>query len=183
MFTVTQSRIPGCFEISFKQMNDLRGSFTKTFHIEMFKQLNIQMDVREEFFIYSHKNVFRGMHFQNPPTAIDKLVYCVTGQVTDYIVDLRVGSPMYGEWISFELDSKTPKGLFVPKGCAHGYLVKSEFAIMQYKSSDVFDPKTDDAISYTSFSFAKDIKDPILSDRDIQAVSFKEFKNEFKFNQ
>src|SRR4051812_10220206 len=100
MFTVTQAKIPGCFEIAFKNLGDLRGTFTKTFHTDVFKQLNIEMEVKEEFFIYSHKNVFRGMHFQNPPTAIDKMVFCVIGNVTDYIVDLRVGSPTYGEWIS-----------------------------------------------------------------------------------
>jgi dTDP-4-dehydrorhamnose 3,5-epimerase len=181
MFNVTQTRIPGCFEISFKNLNDLRGTFIKTFHVNTFNDLNIKMEVNEEFFIYSHKNVFRGMHFQNPPTAIDKMVYCVIGNVTDYIVDLRVGSPTYREWISFELDGKVPKALFLPKGLAHGYFVKSDFAIIQYKSSGVFDPNTDDAIAYTSFLFAKDIVNPILSDRDIKAVSFDDFKNDFKF--
>src|SRR4051812_30043877 len=109
MFPTTQTKIPGCFEIKYRSMQDLRGSFTKTYHVQNFIDQGVDVRVDEEFFIYSHKNVFRGMHFQNPPTAIDKLVYCVIGHVTDYIVDLRVGSPTYLEWISCELNSDDPK--------------------------------------------------------------------------
>ncbi|PBQ33956.1 dTDP-4-dehydrorhamnose 3,5-epimerase [Sphingobacteriaceae bacterium] len=181
MFNVVQTKISGCFEIQLKKIEDLRGSFTKTFHAHIFRELNLDMKFTEEFFIYSHKNVFRGMHFQNPPTATYKLVYCVHGEVTDYIVDLRVGSPTYGQYVSFELNAKSPKSIFLDKGLAHGYMVKSDFAIMQYKSSEVFDPATDGAIDYRSFDFAKDIVNPILSEKDIKAVSFEDFKNDFKF--
>jgi dTDP-4-dehydrorhamnose 3,5-epimerase len=164
MFTRTETKIPGCFEIGLKSINDLRGSFTKTFHTEMYKKIDLELPIEDE-----------------PPTAIHKIVFCVIGAVNDYIVDLRLGSPTYGQWISFELDGTNPRALFIPKGTAHGYLVKSEFAIMQYKSSGVFDPKTDDAISYKSFSIAKDIVNPILSEKDIKAVSFQDFKNDFRF--
>ena len=181
MFKTTESEIPGCLEIEFKGINDLRGTFTKTFHKEMYQEMKISAELGEEFFIYSHKNVFRGLHFQNPPKEISKIVYCVMGKVTDYLVDLRVGSPTFGKWTSYELDGQTPRAIFVAKGIAHGYMVKSDFALMQYKSSDVYDPQCDDAISYATFSFAKDIVNPILSERDIKAVSFNDFKSSFVY--
>lgn len=181
MFNVVQTKIPGCFEIQFLKREDSRGSLTKTFHAPSFKDLKLDMEFNEEFFIYTNKDVFRGMHFQNPPTAVSKLVYIVHGELTSYVVDLRVGSPTYGDYVSFELSSKTPKAIFLDKGLALGYMIKSDFAITQYKQSGVFDPATDDAIDYKSFAFAKDIVNPILSDKDIKAVSFKDFKNDFKF--
>lgn len=181
MFKITESRIPGCFEIELKEIKDLRGSFTKNYHREMFKKAGIEDELGEEFFIHSLKNVFRGMHFQNPPKAVNKTVFCIMGKVTDYIVDMRIGSPTFGEYVSFDLDGDVPRALFVPKGTAHGYFVKSEFALMQYKSSDVYDPQYDDAINYLSFPFAKEITNPILSDRDIHAQYFKDFNNNFKF--
>lgn len=181
MFKTIESKLPGCFEIEFKGINDLRGSFTKTFHKEMYQKMNINSELGEEFFIYSHKNVFRGMHFQNPPKEISKIVYCVMGRVTDYLVDLRIGSPTFGQWTSYELDSDKPRAIFVAKGIAHGYMVKSDFALMQYKSSDVYNPECDDAISYRGFSFEKEIVEPILSERDIKAPTFDNFKSTFIF--
>ena len=181
MFTVTETKIKGCVEVQYKKIDDLRGSFTKTFHAPFFIERQLETKFDEEFFIYSHKNVFRGMHFQNPPTAVAKLVYCVHGTVTDYVVDLRVGSPTYGDYVSFKLDANNPRGIFLDKGLAHGYMVTSEFAIMQYKSTGVFDPATDGAIDYRSFAFANEVVNPILSEKDIKAVSFKDFDNKFIF--
>lgn len=180
-FKVIQSKIPGCFEITFNQMKDNRGSFTKTFHEHLFKELHINMDVAEEYFTHSVKNVFRGLHFQLPPMDLDKMVYCVSGKVTDFVVDLRVGSPTYGDWVSFELDGDKPSAVFVPVGLAHGFHVKSDSAMMQYKVSNVYDSKCDAGISYTSFDFAKSIVDPIISERDLKFVTLEQFENPFKF--
>jgi dTDP-4-dehydrorhamnose 3,5-epimerase len=181
MFKIIQSKIPGCYEIVYHKIEDLRGTFIKNYHKDVFAEQNIDMELGEEFFIHSKKRVFRGMHFQTPPKAINKLVLCLMGNVTDYLVDLRVGSPTYGEWASYELDGNNPRAIFVPKGIAHGYYVNSDSALMQYKSSGVYDGICDQTISYTTFSFAENVIDPILSDRDIAAVKFKDFKNEFKF--
>lgn len=137
------------------------------------------MEVNEEYFTYSAKNVFRGLHFQLPPKAIDKFVYCVLGKVDDYVVDLRKKSPTYGKYLQFELDAEKPKALFVPVGLAHGFYVKSESAVMQYKVSRVFDKDCDTGISYKSFPFSKDIINPILSDRDKQFIAFEQFETPF----
>jgi len=181
MFEIVESKIPGCVEIIFNKTADKRGCFIKTFHEDIFKKLNIRLELREEYFTVSTKNVFRGLHFQNPPKALDKLVYCVTGKVTDYVVDLRVGSPTFGESVSFELDGDIPKAVFAPVGLAHGFYVKSETAVMQYKVSEVYDAASDTGISYTSFPFSKEIIDPVISDRDQGFVSFADFRSPFQF--
>src|SRR6478609_6559759 len=98
MFKLEPSKIPGCFVIFFNKMNDNRGSFTKTFHTDVFRELGLNFNFSEEYFSSSHKNVFRGLHFQVPPKAIDKIIFCATGAITDYVIDLRKGSPTFGEW-------------------------------------------------------------------------------------
>jgi dTDP-4-dehydrorhamnose 3,5-epimerase len=180
MFEIKQSLLEGCFEVVFNQKNDNRGHFIKSFHIEDFKTFGIEMPFKEEYFTYSHKNVFRGLHFQNPPKAIAKMVYCVSGHVTDYVIDIRAKSATYGQYHVFELDGNKPKMVYVPEGFAHGFFVRSEHALMQYKVSDVFDAACDTGIDYQSFDFAKDIVNPIMSDRDQSFVKFFDFKSLFK---
>ena len=182
-FKIIPSIIPDCFEIKFSRIIDNRGHFTKTFNVELFKELNIKMECAEEYFTYSDCNVFRGLHFQTPPKAIDKIVFCVNGNVNDFVVDIRKESPTYGEYVSFELNEETPKAIFVPKGLAHGFHVLSKSALMQYKVSDVFDKECDAGISYKTFPFAKNIVNPILSERDNKFVTFEEFNSPFIFNK
>lgn len=178
-FKIIPSILDGCFEIEFNKLKDNRGHFIKTFNVELFNQLGINMPVEEEYFTFSTKNVFRGMHFQIPPKAIDKLVYCVSGRVNDYVVDLRKNSPSFGKYVCFELDGEIPKAVYVPVGFAHGFHVLSDSALMQYKVSKVFDKDCDTGIFYNSFEFAKDIINPILSDRDKTFVNFNEFNSPF----
>ena len=180
-FKIINSSLQNCFLIEFNQLNDQRGHFTKIFHVDMFKNMGINMEVKEEYFTFSLKNVFRGLHFQLPPKDIDKLVFCVSGQVIDYVVDIRIGSPTFGKYDVFELNGNCPKAVFVPKGFAHGFYVISENALMQYKVSDVFDKDCDYGISYKTFDFAKDIVTPILSDRDYKFITLNEFDSPFKF--
>lgn len=176
---VIKSKIEGCFEIIFNDLKDKRGGFIKTFHEDIFKELNIDLKVTEEYFTYSTKNVFRGLHFQIPPMALDKVVFCVSGRVTDYVVDIRKNSPTYGQYLAFDLDGQKPKAIFMGKGLAHGFYVKSDFAMMQYKTSAVYDAKCDAGISYKSFDFAEDIVTPVISDRDAAFVTLDQFNNPF----
>lgn len=180
-FKKINSSLQDCFSIEFNQLNDQRGHFIKTFHTQAFKELGIDMEVKEEYFTLSTKNVFRGLHFQLPPKDIDKLVFCVSGIVKDYVVDIRKGSPTYGKYECFELNGDVPKAIFVPKGFAHGFHVISEDALMQYKVSGVFDKDCDYGISYQSFDFAEDISNPILSERDEKFETIYQFDSPFKY--
>lgn len=181
MFERVESKIPGCFEVIFRKLKDNRGTFTKTYHEDFFTQIQAEFKVKEEYFTVSSKGVFRGLHFQNPPKALNKIVFCVSGKVTDYIVDLRRGSPTYGDWISFELDGDQPKAIFAPIGVAHGFFVHSNEAVMQYKVSEQYDSSTDTGISFSTFSFANELQNAVISDRDLTFVSLNDFKSPFVF--
>lgn len=178
---IVKTEIPGCFELIFDPLKDSRGSFVKTFHTEVFKQLNIKIHVAEEFFTYSVKNTFRGLHFQVPPMALEKIVYCLSGKVTNFVVDLRVGSPTYTKCLSFDLEGDLASAIFIPPGVAHGFYVKSDHAIMYYKASQTYAPTCDTGISYTTFDFAKQIINPIMSERDLKFVTIDQFESPFKF--
>lgn len=180
---IIESKLPGVVEIVFNKLNDNRGSFTKTYHQEIFRSLGIDFEMKEEYFTASTKGVFRGLHFQNPPMELHKLVYCVSGRVNDYIVDLRVGSPTYGHYVMFELDGEKPSAVFAPIGMAHGFYVKSEHAVMQYKVSQVYDAASDAGVLYTSFEFANDIVNPIISNRDLNFSSLADFKSAFTYSK
>jgi dTDP-4-dehydrorhamnose 3,5-epimerase len=178
---IIPSKVQGCKQIVLNRFEDKRGTFTKTFHEDIFKSADINMHVAEEYFTSSVKNVFRGMHFQIPPADHEKIVHCNIGVVTDFVVDLRTGSPTYGQYDAFELDGEKPKLIYIPKGLAHGFFVHSAMALMQYKVSTVYDLKCDTGLLYTSFDFSKDFRNTIVSDRDLGFSEFENFNSPFKF--
>ena len=130
----------------------------------------------------SYKGVIRGLHFQAPPFEQTKLVRCVSGNILDVAVDLRTNSKTYGKSFSIELSSENNKQLFVPKGFAHGFQVLSETAIVNYKVDNFYNPKSDSGIIWNdkdlSIDWNLDIK-PILSDKDLKLISFKDLKSPF----
>lgn len=178
---IVNTEIAGCYEILFNTLKDTRGGFIKTYHEEVFRQKNISFNIAEEYFTYSFKNVFRGLHFQIPPMALEKIVFCVLGNVIDYVVDIRKGSPTFGKFISFNLDGEEPKAIYIPIGLAHGFYVKSDKALMQYKTSTVYNSKYDAGILYKSFDFAREIPNPIISARDLNFQSLDQFNTPFVY--
>ncbi len=137
------SKIPGCFEITPQIFKDERGMFVKTFHKDVFKEHGLETGFVEEYYSFSCKGVLRGLHFQLPPKDHVKLVYCVSGEVLDAVVDLRVGSPTYGQFELFEVSAEKANMIYIPKGLAHGFYVESENAIMMYKVTTVYSPDHD----------------------------------------
>ena len=130
----------------------------------------------------SNKGVIRGLHFQAPPFEQTKLVRCVSGNILDVAVDLRTNSKTYGKSFSIELSSENNKQLFIPKGFAHGFQVLSEIAIVNYKVDNYYNPKSDSGLIWNdkdlSIDWNLDIK-PILSDKDLKLISFKDLKSPF----
>jgi len=127
---IKESKIKGCKQIVLNQFSDKRGTFTKVFHEEIFEGADIKMHVAEEYFTSSVKNVFRGMHFQIPPADHEKIVYCNIGTITDFIVDLRIGSPTYGQYDAFELDGEKPSLVYIPKGLDNGFFLPSPLGLI-----------------------------------------------------
>ncbi len=181
MFEFGDITIAGCYEIQPRVMQDTRGQFVKIFHKPSFAAQGLTTDFTEEYYSHSHKGVIRGMHFQVPPYDHVKIVYCVHGQVFDVVVDLRIGSPTYGQSASVVLDADKGNYLYIPKGLAHGFCALSEMATLVYKVSTVYEPGSDSGIAWDSLGIEWPTDRPILSERDRSFVALARFQSPFVY--
>ena len=180
---INATKIPGCYEISIDVFNDIRGNFVKTFQHTKYCELGLDTCFCEEYYTVSYKNVLRGLHFQTPPRDHTKLVYCSFGNILDVVVDLRIGSPTYGEFELFELSAETANLLYIPSGLAHGFYVLSDIAIMMYKVTSEYSPLHDSGILWNSISVPWPSRNPIMSDRDKSFLPFYNFVSPFNFER
>lgn len=179
---VEATDIPGCFVLQARRLHDVRGSFVKTFHAERFEELGLRTDWREEYFSTSVAGVVRGMHFQTPPADHAKMVFCLIGSVLDVVVDLRRGSPAFGRATGFELSAENGRGLYIPTGCAHGFVSTSAESGMYYKVTSVHSPDHDAGIAWDSIDFAWPVEAPLLSERDRRHPRLFQFETPFTFD-
>ena len=166
VFRTLATGFPGLAVLQPRAMADARGMFVKIFHAEAFSEAGIPFEPREGFYSVSAKNVLRGMHFQRPPAALAKLVYCLGGRVLDVVLDLRRGSPGFGKTFSRELSWEEPELLYVPPGFAHGFLALEDNSVMAYLTDHVYAPALDGGIAWDSFDFPWPVTEPVLSERD-----------------
>ena len=165
----TEVKISGVRLIKHDVHQDHRGSFAKLFHPADFNwTANENFKAREGFMSWSNPGVIRGMHFQAPPADHDKLVSCLAGRVLDVVLDLRQSSPTYGQAVSFELSGEKPSSVWIPKGCAHGFMVLGEArALLHYTVSVEHNPAADGGVRWDSFGFNWPIiSAPVVSVRD-----------------
>lgn len=179
MFEIITKTKNGCILLGPKVFKDHRGEFVKPFHYDGLKSIGITIDIKEEIFSISKKNILRGMHFQIPPHDHQKYVYCVKGRILDVIVDIRKNSPDYGTYFSAELSSENRRILLVPRGFAHGFLSLEDNSTVVYKTDTVYAPEHDCGIHWDSFGFDWPIKDPILSERDLSAKPLSHYESPF----
>lgn len=160
---------------------DARGNFVKPFHEGLLASHDIRLTVREEFFSTSAGGVLRGMHFQVPPHAHQKLVYCITGRVLDVLLDLRKESSTFGQAVGFELSAANRHIVHVPVGFAHGFLSLEDRSCLVYKTDAVHAADCDAGILWNSFDFAwpESAVPPVLSPRDLGHPRFEDFSSPF----
>lgn len=160
---------------------DTRGNFVKPYHQDQLAEHGIAMVIREEFFSTSAANVLRGMHFQTPPHAHQKLVYCITGRVHDVLLDLRKDSPTYGQAAGFELSSANRHVVHIPVGFAHGFLSHENRSCLIYKTDAVHAPAHDAGILWNSFGFEWPLAGqiPIISRRDLAHPALTDYASPF----
>jgi dTDP-4-dehydrorhamnose 3,5-epimerase len=174
-----KNRIP---DVEFTLLNkqaDLRGSFVKTFDYNVQGVNNfLNIDIKEEFYSISDKNVIRGMHFQIPPFQQAKIVYCPVGAVLDVLLDLRIG-PSYGKVNTFTLDAEVPSILYIPAGIAHGFLSLKKNSCLVYKCDQAYNSEHDFGIRWDSFGYEWGVENPIMSQRDASHELFKTFVTPF----
>jgi len=174
--------IPGCFEISPYVFTDERGSFVKTFHYDIFHNHGLETEWREEYYSVSRKGVLRGLHFQLPPHDHVKLVYCIAGSVLDAVLDLRKGSPTFGQFLLTELSAEKANMLYIPKGLAHSFYTLSESATMMYKVTTVYSSENDAGILWNSAGIVWPDREPITSQRDSSFPTLSAFTdNPFRY--
>ncbi len=170
--------LSGCYLIKLDSFEDLRGTFVKTYHENLYKSLGINFTMKEEYCSISKKDVIRGMHFQSPPYGHEKIVRCIRGSVLDVLLDLRQGD-RYGSTASVRLSGEGNQLIYIPEGIAHGFLSLESDSLMMYKTSVIHMPDSDFGIRWNSFNFDWGIKDPILSLRDQDHIAFSEFQSPF----
>ena len=156
---------------------DERGSLKKTMFGDELQ--NLISPIKEVLCSTSKKSVIRGLHFQNPPFAVKKLITCVKGTVMDVFLDLRSESDTYGEFESIKLKEDDSLALLIPEGFAHGYSTLSNEAILIYLQSGNYNYKYDESINPLSLGIDWQVDNPIISKKDKASENFKRFKSKF----
>jgi dTDP-4-dehydrorhamnose 3,5-epimerase len=174
-------RLPGCFLITFPHFRDHRGLFVKSFQRSAFEAHGLECDFTESFYTESGENVLRGMHFQIPPADHAKLVYCMSGAIHDVALDLRVGSPTYGEHEAYDLSAEYNNAVYLPSGMAHGFFVRSAPALVVYEVTSEHSPSHDTGILWNSFGASWPQSAPIISARDEGLTPLAQFESPFRF--
>ncbi len=165
---------------------DSRGYFFESYSKREFDETVQPIDFVQDNESCSTYGVMRGLHFQRPPYAQSKLVRCVKGRVLDVAVDIRKGSPTYGQHVAVELTEDNHRQFFIPRGFAHGFAVLSDIAVFQYKCDNYYHPEADGGISIQDASLGIDWQlDPaqaILSEKDTKHPHLADFNSPFDFN-
>jgi dTDP-4-dehydrorhamnose 3,5-epimerase len=182
VISVDRSTIPGVLHLKPEVHADARGIFVKNYRQDWFIDLDIPTVWPERFYTRSRERVIRGLHLQAPPSDHEKLVYCANGAAFDVVVDLRIGSPTFGEFDVIRLDDESRISVFIPKGVAHGFASLSDGTVMVYATSTVHDPVRDGGIRWDSVPIPWPFEDPIISPRDEALPTFAAYDSPFSYD-
>ena len=166
---IIQTEIPGLVIIEPRIFEDARGYFFESFSQREFDEKVCPVTFVQDNESKSSYGVMRGLHFQRPPFTQTKLVRCVRGAVLDVAVDIRRGSPTYGQHVAVELSAETGRQLFIPRGFAHGFVVVSDYAEFAYKCDEVYHPEDEGGLLWNDPDIAvewPEVGEVILSDKD-----------------
>lgn len=167
--------------------SDNRGFFAETFSRSKFCKLGIYDEfVQDNHSISRELNTLRGLHYQAPPHAQAKLVRCGRGAIFDVAVDIRLGSPTYGQWEGYELTATNGDQLYIPVGFAHGFVTLLPDSEIIYKCSDYYAPETEGAVFWNDPTIGIDwpiLADPILSEKDATAPLLTDLESPFIYGE
>ncbi len=182
---IIKTEIPGLVVIEPRVFEDDRGYFFETFHRDKYIEAGIEKPFIQDNESKSVRGVVRGLHYQLGDYSQAKLVRVVQGKVHDVVVDLRKGSPSFGEWFGIELSDSNKKQLFVPRGFAHGFSVLSETAIFTYKCDNLYNKDSERSINpfdeKLNIDWNLDDSEQIVSEKDKQAPTFDNAEMNFIF--
>lgn len=186
MLEVTQTKLAGVVLLEPRRFGDNRGHFSETWNRARMAEHGLEYDfVQDNQSLSAQAGTVRGLHFQTPPHAQTKLVRCTRGALFDVAVDIREGSPTYGQWVGYELSAENGLQLLIPAGFAHGFATYADNTEICYKCDDYYAPECEGALRFDDPDLAIDwglgTRAPVLSDKDAIAGAFKDFKTQFTF--
>ena len=161
-----ETSIVGVYLLRPAPFMDKRGCFVKVFNQKDFDSAGLNFRCAELFYSSSSRNVIRGFHFQEPPYALEKLVWVTQGEIVDVVLDLRKRSLTYSQCLVTYLSEENRASVYIPKGVAHAFGVLSDWATVLYATSQIFSPAHDAGVRWNSTHFRWPIINPIISGRD-----------------
>ena len=174
-------KLEGAYIIKNFNSIDDRGKFVKTYNTTDFNKNNFEFIIKESYYSINKKNVIRGMHFQLPPYSHNKLVYVSSGKIIDVILDLRKNSKTFLEFCEIQLSENDNISIYIPSGCAHGFISLEDDTIMVYNVDSVYSSNYDTGLRFDSFDYTWKTKNPIISSRDRKLPSLNDFLNNNPF--
>jgi dTDP-4-dehydrorhamnose 3,5-epimerase len=184
---ISTTKLEGLLLISPQKHEDHRGFFSEVFRDDKLKEHGFTRDfVQDNHSLSVEQGVLRGLHYQKPPFAQDKLIRVLRGSILDVAVDVRAGSPTFGEYYSTELSAENWKQLLVPHGFAHGFVTLEPNTEVLYKCTSYYAPEHDAGILWNCADINIDwgkIKGPILSEKDAALSPLSETKLVFTYEQ
>ena len=174
---IEATSLPGVLVLTPSVYKDARGFFCETYNYEVWRKAGIETVFVQDNHSRSVHGTLRGLHFQLPPAAQAKLLRVVRGAVWDVAVDIRRGSPTFGQWVGAALTEDNFKQLYIPEGFAHGFCVLSDEADVLYKASHIYSPAHEQGIRWNDaeLGVAWPEQAPLLSNRDRDAQSLSEY--------
>ncbi len=183
-FHRVETGIEGLFIVKPDVFGDHRGYFKETYNAEAFAAIGLNTAFAQDNLSFSGKGILRGLHFQAPPHAQGKLVSVLAGEVLDVAVDIRRGSPTYGQHYAIRLSGDNHLMFYVPPGFAHGFQVLSETCYFAYKCTQGYNKAAEGGLMWNDPDLGIDwpLADPVISDKDRDYVPFAQFESPFTYN-
>lgn len=187
MLDVQATALPGVLILTPRRFGDARGFFSESWNRKRMAEHGIEIDfVQDNHSLSAEPGTLRGLHYQGPPHAQAKLVRCGRGRLFDVAVDIRVGSPTYGNWIGVELSAENGKQMLVPKGFLHGFVTRDPDTEVLYKCSDYYAPDSEGTVRFDDPAIGIDWGvegPPILSEKDAKAPPLAEISSPFAWEE
>ena len=185
MLDIQPTALPGVLILTPRRFGDARGFFSESWNAKRMAEHGLHFDfVQDNHSLSAQVGTVRGLHFQSPPHAQDKLVRCGRGRLFDVAVDIRKGSPTYGQWVGEELSFENGRQLLVPAGFLHGFVTREPDPEICYKCTDYYAPECDGAVRWDDPDIGIDwglAGEAVLSDKDAAAPLLADFDSPFTY--
>jgi dTDP-4-dehydrorhamnose 3,5-epimerase len=179
---VEETALEGVLILTPRRFGDARGWFTETWNADRMREAGLDLAfVQDNHSFSAEVGTLRGLHYQRPPHAQDKLVRCTKGAIFDVAVDFRAGSATFGKWVGVDLTAENGRQLLVPKGFLHGFVTRVADTEVQYKCTDVYAPDCDGAVRWDDVHIGIDwgVSAPVLSAKDAAAPALRDVVSPF----